>query len=672
MTDKNIKSAKAEWIWYPGEFEHKYVCEVNMRKYKRNNVTMPIWKVAPIYQYVRFVTTVHLEKEEEFIVKADGICTVETGRNRFVRKKDGKYLLREGTHQLSVSVYAEPGKICTFFSEGETIRSGKDWTCTLYDGKFIGADSGGFYDLDSSPNNYRLPLFRQNYADKKQMDGFTLYDFGKETFGYICIESKEPKGSLNIYYGESVEEACDFEFCETLETVALTEKLVQTPLTRAFRYVAIQEIENGNYDDIYMLYEYSPQLRCSKIDFQNQLLQKIWDTSLYTLQLNTREFFLDGIKRDRWVWSGDATQAYLMNWYSFFDEQTAKRTQIALSGKGLPTQHINGIVDYTLYWLISFYDHYKYTKDTAFLEMWYERFVEITEYVLSCTDEKYRLIKRPADWVFVDWGKGVTQDYDSFSFLQILLYGAMKAAKCVSEIAGFADRTIRYEDIAKKVYDDLQKNYYSKDHNAFIYGIKDNKRAELVLRQPNIMAILLGVADEEQCEDILNNVILNPQIPVLETPYMRFYELSALCQLGKEELVFNDILSYWGGMLGEGATSFWELYRPWETGPERFAMYNYKYGKSLCHAWGAAPIWIIGRYFIGLEPCGAGYEKFRLTPKVKCIGDFSAEFCIGKGSVKLVYRDNILSVWSGTHHGEIVVDGQTHIIEKNKEFSIKI
>ncbi|MEG0529329.1 MAG: hypothetical protein RR578_03250, partial [Bacilli bacterium] len=29
---------------------------------------------------------------------------------------------------------------------------------------------------------------------------------------------------------------------------------------------------------------------------------------------------LDGIKRDRWAWSGDALQSYWMNFYTFFDE----------------------------------------------------------------------------------------------------------------------------------------------------------------------------------------------------------------------------------------------------------------------------------------------------------------------------------------------------------------
>ena len=74
--------------------------------------------------------------------------------------------------------------------------------------------------------------------------------------------------------------------------------------------------------------------------------------SCYTLELNSREFFLDGIKRDRYVWSGDAYQSYLLNDYLFFDNDICKRTAIALRGNGPMDRHINTIMDYSFYWVL--------------------------------------------------------------------------------------------------------------------------------------------------------------------------------------------------------------------------------------------------------------------------------------------------------------------------------
>ena len=247
--------------------------------------------------------------------------------------------------------------------------------------------------------------------------------------------------------------------------------------------------------------------KCAYLKTQDELLQKIWDTSIYTLDLNRREFFLDGIKRDRWVWSGDATQAYLMNWYSFFDEDVARKTQVALAGKEEITQHLNTIVDYTLYWLISFRDHYRYTGDKRFITMWYDRFCQLADYVLSCADEKYRIQKRKKDWVFIDWGKGLTKDSDSYSFLQILLCHAMRGASEVAQIVGDAQNHARFAEIARSVYQDLQENYYDNEHGAFIYSIKGGKPDGVVLRQPNIMAIFYGVATKQHICGFMNYLL---------------------------------------------------------------------------------------------------------------------------------------------------------------------
>ena len=102
-------------------------------------------------------------------------------------------------------------------------------------------------------------------------------------------------------------------------------------------------------------------------------MNQIWETAAYTFELNSREFYLDGIKRDRWVWSGDAYQSYLINRYLCFDEDINRRTIIALRGKDPVEGHINTILDYSLYWIMSIYDYYETTLDIEFLSFIYPR-----------------------------------------------------------------------------------------------------------------------------------------------------------------------------------------------------------------------------------------------------------------------------------------------------------
>ena len=123
-----------------------------------------------------------------------------------------------------------------------------------------------------------------------------------------------------------------------------------------------------------------------------------------------------------------------------------------------------------------------------------------------------------------------------------------------------------------------------------------------------------GYFNDAQRESVLKNVIFNAAVMKIQTPYMRFYELEALCRLGLRKRVLDEVRAYWGGMLDEGATSFWELYNPDEKGAAKYAMYGRPFGKSLCHAWGASPIYLFGRYVLGVEPTKPGYAEYVVAP----------------------------------------------------------
>jgi hypothetical protein len=69
-------------------------------------------------------------------------------------------------------------------------------------------------------------------------------------------------------------------------------------------------------------------------------------------------------------------------------------------------------------------------------------------------------------------------------------------------------------------------------------------------------------------------------------------------------------------MLRAGATCFWEQYDPAETGAARYAMYGKPFGKSLCHAWGASPLYLLGKYYLGVQPTAPGYASYVVEPNL--------------------------------------------------------
>ncbi len=92
--------------------------------------------------------------------------------------------------------------------------------------------------------------------------------------------------------------------------------------------------------------------------------------------------------------------------------------------------------------------------------------------------------------------------------------------------------------------------------------------------------IFFNYFSEEQKQAVKQNVLLNDKIQKITTPYMRFYELEALCAMGEQKYVLNEMKSYWGGMLKAGATSFWEEYDPSKSGADHYSMYGRPFGKK--------------------------------------------------------------------------------------------
>ena len=152
----------------------------------------------------------------------------------------------------------------------------------------------------------------------------------------------------------------------------------------AFRYIFIPLSSIGlklSADFEYIPLEDKGAFRCS-----DETVNKIWDTASYTLHLNAREGFFDGIKRDRWIWSGDAYQSYFVNYYLMNDNDIVRRTTLMLKGSEPMTHHINTISDYTFYWIIGIWEYYFYTGDKDFVIKIYDKMCSVMNFITGRLD----------------------------------------------------------------------------------------------------------------------------------------------------------------------------------------------------------------------------------------------------------------------------------------------
>ncbi|MDR0541797.1 MAG: alpha-rhamnosidase [Dysgonamonadaceae bacterium] len=684
------------WIWYPGDFEIWLGNQMQNRRTERGAFFPPFWKMDSHYVLVEFSKKLDLKSAENIELFAEGKYNI---------KLDGKMLpqnryltIPAGKHSLHIKVYNQ-ANVPAVYVKGENVVSDNSWLVTCEDkewidesGKasdtssgtvYVKAGSWHFDSPENPPSQFRLAVETRLIASlQPDTNGGVLLDFGRETFGYVVFHGLKGNGSLNLYYGESKEEALDTERGETLDRFTPNNSEAQdftTPESRAFRYVYVEN-EGLTYDSVSMLYEYLPLKYKGRFRCSDELLNRIWDVSAYTLHLTTREFFIDGIKRDRWVWSGDACQSYLMNYYLFFDSSSVTRTLLSLRGKDPVTSHINTIMDYTFYWFMGVYDYYRYTGDQSFIKLIYPRMQSLMDYCLSRRNPNGMMEGLAGDWVFIDWADFNMSKAGEVSFEQLLFYRSLQTMALCSGIVDKEEDKLKYKRLAEDLYGKLFSAFWSDEKKAFVHNREKGIQSEQVTPFTNIFAVIFDCLDEKKTQVVKQNVLLNPNALKITTPYMRFYELEALCMLGEHRYVLQEIRNYWGGMLDLGATSFWEKYNPDETGAEHWAMYGRPYGKSLCHAWGASPLYLFGKYYLGVRPETEGYKTFSIRPVLGGLEWVDGAAPTPNGEIK-VYRDKKQIKVSATEgEGYLYFESQTkpqsnagtvEFIEKN-EYKIKI
>ena len=664
------------WIWYPGDWEIWLGNRFNNRRTERGAMFPPFWKQDSHWATVEFSTVVNLAHAETITIAAEGRFNfMLDGKLQFGEPKQFEILA--GEHRLNFKVWnqATPPAL---FVEGETIHTDSSWLATYEDkiwidengvahgsGIYVPAASWNFNSIGQKPSEWKLARKRMEPVNRESVDGGQLFDYGKETMGYLVLEDIQGEGLVEIYYGESREEALDKEHCETLDKFLVSGSKFQVPESKAFRFVYI---ETGlTIGKVAMDYEYLPfdEKKSGSFRCDDDELNRIWEVGAYTMDLTTREFFMDGIKRDRWTWSGDAIQSYLMNYYLRFDLECVKRTIRQLRGKDPVTAHVNTIMDYTFYWFKSILDYYEYSGDEAFVREMYPRMKTLMDYCLGRTNADGMAEGQPDDWIFVDWVDFPMHKRGVLAFEQILFYKALETMARCAEIC--KDQAQHYREQADTLREKVKTLFWDQRQSAFLHAVEDGKMNLQVTKFPNMFAILYDFVTEEEKKQIMQSVMLNKEILTITTPYMRFYELAALCEMGLQKEVLPEIKAYWGGMLREGATSFWEKYNPEENGIQHLAMYGRPYGKSLCHAWGASPVYLMGKFYLGVKPTKPGYTEYEVKPTLGGLEWMEGEVPTPFGKVYVKMDARQVTVWSDGGKGTLLVDGKRIEIPVGKE-----
>lgn len=644
-------------MWYPADFEIYHGMKQDFQREERGYGWPAYWKMADWRKNVTFSKTFYLEEPSSFLVKATGTGYVDVNKKKYSFHTEIK--CKPGKNNILICVGNMEG-LPAAFVDGDQIYSDSSWTVNDYEIPKRAGTNALYIQPDQNPNQVYYELETVKPVEKRATGRGLLLDFGKMVNGCVKLDTGEK--TVTICYGESEKEALDVEWCYYREENAKGNVHTRK---RAFRFLFLPDCT----DDMGCVVEnekFPIPVRAS-FDSDDEVMNRIWKVSGDTLSMCSELFFTDGAKRDRWIWSGDAYQSYFINQYYYFDPEISKRTILALRGNEEISQHLNTIVDYSVLWVISIYQYYMMIGDKEFLKEIYSKVLKMMEFLEGQLDEHGFLVGREGDWIFIDW----SEDMDKCGALaaeQMLLYQCYQTVKiCGITVEG---KDNGYGERAEQLKQAVTKYFWDKEKGAFVDSFASGRCH--VTRHANIFAVLFGVADKSQTEKIIRNVLLNPEITAIKTPYFQFYELDALAKLGFVDKVIEKIHTYWGGMLKEGAVTFWEEYIPEQNEEEKYAMYGDPYGKSLCHAWGAAPVYLMGRYMAGVYPLLPGYEEFAISPYLEPFGEVRFQIPVCQGSVWVEKRGSKMTIKTDQPGGRLIWRGRKIELVPGQKVAVEV
>lgn len=659
----------AKWIWHPGSFELYHSMLLHNRRttsktYKdgsRKSVYYyPMWRIDTPQSNSILEKRAVIDKPEtlKFYSNTETANMVVDG---IAYAPNSEVTIEAGEHTVCLQGFKKDG-FPAYYVEGGVFSTDREYVVGGDDDK-KGRHAGYsqyYTDKTDNPEIFKF-LYKKVYpVSKKEINGGLLFDFGKEIFGKVILSELDGEERY-VSLGESCEEALDSMYSELGLNVSGKEHISEPC---ALRYIFIPNTKIG---EACVDFEYLPLENRGSFKCDNDDVNTLWDVCAYTMLLNSREAFFDGIKRDRWVWSGDAYQSYFVNYYLAYDTDIVRRSIRMLRGCDPIKKHINTICDYTFLWISSVWDYYLHTGDFDFVSDIYPEILDMWEFIEPRLDENGMYARRPEDWVFIDWS---TFDENGPICAENMLLA--RAYECTAKYAALLGDT-KTEKHAKERFESIVKNvnefYWDEEKRAFVDDYESGKRN--VTRHANIFALLFDYTSKERQEKIIKNVIFNDKITKITTPYFEFYELDAMCKIGNFKYMTDMLSSYWGEMLRLGATTIWEEFDPTKKGIEHYEMYGGKYEKSLCHAWGASPIYLLGKYALGVKPTEAGYQTYEVEPSLMCFGSFSGTVPTPNGDIFVSLDSEKCEVLSPINGGTLILDGKKYDIKKNEKLTVE-
>ena len=337
---------------------------------------------------------------------------------------------------------------------------------------------------------------------------------------------------------------------------------------------------------------YNGSFSCS-----DPMLNRIWYTAAYSVKLNLLSDYFGSIlvdRGDRGSFTGDAHCSQAAALVAFGNDDFVKKNLAYTANQN------NGILSYSLLWVLSLIDYYNYSGDAA----------TVNGYVntaMATLDNAYAIYGTNPSLVFYGWDEHLggfenPSCPESQNAYKMLSIRAWRSFAATMGALGRTDLQTKYNGYANAKIAVLRQNptWY---RGFGLHACADAVNTGL-LNDTEKSAIF-----PQQFTDRVNRVSLSP--------FNQYFIIQAFADMDKYDDALNSINDLWGGEITYGGTTFFELSRPsWDSAIGiNDAVPNCQSGwTSLCHPWSAGVAKWLSEEILGIKPTSAGFATYQVIP----------------------------------------------------------
>ncbi len=451
-----------------------------------------------------------------------------------------------------------------------------------------------------------------------------LLDNGVNTVAYPELLSSKGKGSaIKITYAEalmkdgvkgnrdSIAGKSILGNYDIFKTDGGQKRLFRPLWLRTYRYIQL-DITTSNepliIEDFYGMstgYPFKPTATFSSND---TTLKAIWDVGWRTARLCAGETYYDCPYYEQLQYEGDTRIQSLISLYVTGDDRLMRkaindfynsRVPDGLTQGRYPSNRLQVIPPFSLYWVSMVYDYWMHKKDDAFIRRYLHAIEGVLGWFEQHVDKQKNMLSSLPWWNFTDWDTsfdfGVPDGADNGNSSIVTLQYAYTLQQAAKLFAGFGrmEEKRHYDSLAAMLCKSTYARCFNKNKNAMANTPDKNTYSQ----HAGIMGVLTGAVPVTEMKAVMQNVLTDTSLSQA-TFYYRFYLTQALKKAGLSNLYYRQ-LQPWRGMLANGLTTFAENPDP---------------TRSDCHAWSASPLYDFLATICGIMPATPGFATVLVQP----------------------------------------------------------